>query len=175
MANSDREPFVKIYDRHFKDVYAYVAFRVAPDREAAQDITQDVFLAGLRTFSQFQGNSAPLTWLRAIARSKVADYFRASVPTRAAGGDSISELAADLGDSRPNREERAFPLSVVMRRLSDKHAELLELKYLEGLSVREVARIQSMSGKAVESALSRARDAFRKAYQGISNEKGVVQ
>jgi DNA-directed RNA polymerase specialized sigma24 family protein len=62
-----------------------------------------------------------------------------------------------------------------MRELPVKYADLLEEKYLEGLSVADIARRRGESDKAVESNLSRARDAFRQAFARMNQAKEITQ
>ncbi len=162
-AQGERD-FEKICCSCFDDVYSYVAFRVAPDAEAASDITQEVFLAALKALPDFQGEGSPLAWLRAIARHKVGDYFRARKALPDPPADS--QLGVVVGGWSKHQQE-ALLVSQVLRRLPANYAELLEEKYLDEASVREIARRRNMSEKAVESALSRARDAFRKAFERL--------
>lgn len=154
------------FDRHIDDVYSYVAYRVAPDREAARDIAQEVFLAALKGLAKFRGNDdGARHWLRGIARHKVADHFRARFPhvDRDALGIGVPDQTAT--QTPGDRQRRALMVSWVMRQLPGRYADLLEDKYLEGLSVRAIARQRETTEKAVESALSRARDAFRAIYR----------
>ena len=53
-----------IFNGNFEQVYAYVAYRVAPDWEAAEDITQDVFLGAFQSKQAFHSNGSALAWLR---------------------------------------------------------------------------------------------------------------
>ncbi len=76
MPEDKSESLEAVFDRHFDDVYGYVAYRLAPDLEAARDVTQEVFLAALRSWASYRGDGAVVSWLRAIARRKVADHLR---------------------------------------------------------------------------------------------------
>lgn len=75
----DRSPITtlgKLFDRHFDEIYAYLAFRVAPDLEAAQDLSQEVFTAAVENLGSLRDENAARSWLLQIARNKVADHFR---------------------------------------------------------------------------------------------------
>ena len=160
-----------LFDHHFDEVYGYVAYRVAPDFEAARDITQDVFLAAAESLGKFRGDSSALTWLRALARRKVADHFR-----RRASRGRLEESYRDVPAARDHaddlaRYEQALFVGHVMRQLPADQADLLEWKYLDGLPVREIAARRGATEKATESALTRARDAFRKLYEEITKSQ----
>lgn len=157
-----------MFEQHFDAVYAYVAYRVAPDRQAAEDLTQEVFLAAFESMASFRGDCSALSWLRMIARNKVADHFRARVVAAApAPLASIEDPAAQVAAVWTQRQERALRVSVALRRLPAGYADLLEEKYLDGLSVRLMAQRRGQSEKSVESALSRARVAFREIYHRL--------
>ncbi len=156
--------FTEIYDEHFAKVYAYVAYRVGPREPALDDIVQDVFVAALRGLPRFRPDRPVLTWLRAIARHKVADHFR----SRGTSAPEVLGLAdVDRGLAGSPEERRDLAVSHVMRRLNSRHADLLEAKYLDGLSVKDMARRRGESEKAIESALSRAREEFRSVFRQL--------
>jgi RNA polymerase sigma-70 factor (ECF subfamily) len=157
-----RPDFGAIYDRHFRDVYAYVAYRLGGRTAAVEDLVEEVFLAALKGLPRFRPERPVLTWLRAIARNKVADHFRSAGRSHAPLPDGDPEADAQLAS--PARE-RAARVSAAMQALPPHYVALLEEKYLDGLSVRQMAGRRGVNPKAVESALARARGAFRDALQ----------
>jgi len=158
MPSESLNSFKAVFERHFDEVYGYVAYRVAPDLEEARDLTQEVFLAALKSWDTYRGDASPLTWLRSIARRKVADHLTARAQQNSARG---ATSLTNLTNGHTNLDERAAILSRAMRKLPLDRVELLEEKYLEGRSVREIAKQRGITEKAVESALSRARGALR--------------
>ena len=159
-----------IFNGNFEQVYAYVAYRVAPDWEITEDITQEVFLGAFQSKQSFHDNGSALAWLRGIARHKVADHFRGrdgSVlsPQRISPKPASTLPAKPVNATEGNPPERAVLVAMALRQLPENYAGLLEEKYLEGFSVRRIARSRSSTEKAVESALTRARAAFRQAYR----------
>ncbi len=159
--------FDELFERHFDSVYSYAAYRVAPDFEAAKDITQDVFVAAFEQLGGFRRQASVLTWLRSIARNKVADYFRAKAVAGAQIEDEAEALLLSHNPIPPGAREEALLVSLAMRRLPEHYAEALERKYIAGLSVKEMASNMGMSEKAVESTLSRAREAFRELFRSL--------
>jgi len=157
--------FQGIFEAHFESVYGYVAYRVMPDAAAAADITQDVFLAAVRTWPSFRHNGSILTWLRAIARRRVADHFRSR--RRTAG-----LVEADVAAPETETVDRSRAVARAMRRLPVRYVELLEAKYLDELSVEAIARERRETPKAVESALTRAREAFRQHFNRLQGTEG---
>jgi len=168
MSGDSTVSFEAVFRQHFADIYGYVAFRLSPQVQDAQDMTQEVFVAGLRAWGSFRGDTTPLQWLRAIARKKLADYFerkRTSISIEAVRPSA--EIKVD-----PGAMERAEMLSATMRAIPQEYAELLEEKYLDGLAVCEIARRRRKSEKAIESSLSRARVAFREKFLQCRSNTG---
>ena len=163
----------QLFGHYFDKVYSYIAYRLTPDLETARDITQDVFLAAFEQLDGYRGDASSLTWLRSIARHKVADHFRersrASSPLTQ-GLDALEEHACPPTSPA---QEQALLVSLAMRQLPDHYVEVLEEKYIEGLPVTDMASARGMNEKAVESMLSRAREAFRIAFEKLrAREEG---
>lgn len=72
----DAGAFAQLYDRYVAEVYAFVAVRL-PGREAAEDVTQAIFMRALQALPSCREDAAFPGWLFAIARNLVADYYRA--------------------------------------------------------------------------------------------------
>ncbi len=164
-----------IFEQCFDSVYAYVAYRVAPDFDAARDITQETFLACCETMSNYRGEASRLTWLRAIARNKVVDHVRRAKKDVACEFDAAALDQVSVKHNRAHSEarEQAVLVGAVMRRVPKHYADVLEAKYLDDLPVEEIARRCNKTAKAIESILTRARNAFRVAYDELTKREGV--
>jgi len=168
VTNDSARDFASVFERHFGDVYGYVAYRLGGDAASAGEVTQEVFLAALRSWASYRGDGAPLTWLRAIARRKVVDHFRARARRGARVDlDALPAPPAEQAEATP----QAALVAAVMRSLPGEDAELLEEKYLDGLSLREMAGRRRRTEKAVESALSRARERFRQSFRRLKSRQ----
>src|SRR5690606_35961644 len=64
--NGDLQALREVYERHHRRVYGLV-LRLAADREAAQDVTQEVFIQLWRNLERFRGESKFSTWLHTVA------------------------------------------------------------------------------------------------------------
>ena len=62
-------------DRFGNDMYRYALARL-PDAETAQDLVQEALVAAIGAYKQFQGKSSMKTWLIAILKRKIVDYYR---------------------------------------------------------------------------------------------------
>jgi RNA polymerase sigma-70 factor (ECF subfamily) len=70
-----QDAFIQLYERFFPMVYAWARFKVPePD---AEDVTQEIFIAVMKSLVNFKSQSKVSTWLRTITNHKIADYYRA--------------------------------------------------------------------------------------------------
>ena len=83
--------------------------------------------------------------------------------------DSLWSVVGDGPEDSLCRKEVTRLVQVALDRLPPRYASALEWKYLEGLSVREIAEKLEVSAKAAESVLTRARIAFRDAFVSLTD------
>lgn len=141
-------------------VYRYVRFRVAT-REAAEDVTSDVFVKALRSFHRYDpGRASPRTWLLRIARNAVTDHLR---QLRRRGSlhvslDRVPDLAVEgpTPEERMIRQERIHRLLNGARMLRKSDQEILSLRYGSGMDNAEIAAHLGVSNNAVAVRLHRA-------------------
>ncbi|MCL5996556.1 MAG: RNA polymerase sigma factor [Chloroflexi bacterium] len=168
------EAFCKDYtDR----VRLYVSARLADGSSAEHDdLTQIIIIAAIKNVKNYRGNSSLLTWLLGIARNKVADAFEDHVKRRQVE-ISMSDMVdsdgneLDLPDHLPENEPETVALlndlrghiRVALNTLRAEYQEVLLLRYVEDLSVAEVAEVLGLSKRKVEYRLTEARAAFRQA------------
>ncbi len=138
--------FEQVYRRYFRDIYAYVAYRVS-GRAAAEDVTSQVFEKALDAWDGYDPERAAVsTWLFTIARNAVSDHFR----RLARHGDAeLNESAADPQSTDPEAElvngERRRELSLAMAGLDAREQELLALKFGAALTNRHIAELMEIS------------------------------
>ncbi len=164
-ARTEPDDFVRLYERAVTEVYSYLASRVA-DRGAAEDLTQDVFVAGANRAAA--GDPVDLPWLIGVARHKLVDHWRAQ-----ARADRNLALAHSFTRDRVTEEPIAIeagPAAVVLASLNVTYRTVLVLRHVDGLSVGAVAGHLGRSLEATEQILSRARAAFRDKYKEWPDE-----
>ncbi len=164
----DPAEFRRACDHYLPSLWRYVCTRVDGDPHVAEDIVAETMLAFIQTVDRAGDATSivnPGAWLRTVATNKVQDYFRATARVRRLMDETRHNApeADDSGDpvKRKEREERRAEVRQVMDQLPDQYRTALEWKYLDKLSVREIARRWGAKEKAVESILFRARNEFR--------------
>lgn len=159
-----RSSFREIYPRLFRFVFSRSS--LAPGD--VDDIVQETLTHGWQQRHEFLEQSSFETWLMSIARHKIADFWRGRNRSRGADVaralERIDEAAIpeDLLKTAELRERVADAID----RLHDDYARVLTLRYLDDLPIREIAERLGETESAIESRLTRARDAFRKLLGG---------
>jgi RNA polymerase sigma-70 factor (ECF subfamily) len=156
------------YDEAYEPLYAYVHWRSGGLEELAEEVVQETWLVAVRRVRSFDPREGSfLAWLRGIAanvlRNRLRRRARASrrEPFR---GEPESNAPADADAIRRERSRR---IAAALADLPERYEAVLRAKYLEGASVAQIAGSSGQTSKAVESLLSRARQAFREKYQGF--------
>lgn len=145
----------------------FIRLRVDDPKEA-EEIFQETLLAAWEGFGSFRGKAAFSTWLGAIARHEIGDFYRkkkikAFLFSRLPWLENLASQA--LGPEQALlRGEYEKKVAEGLKSLSEGYREVLRLKYYEGLSMKEIASALNETTKAVESRLFRARQAFGQAY-----------
>jgi RNA polymerase sigma-70 factor (ECF subfamily) len=137
--------------------------------EDVEEVLQDSLLSALDSLALYSGRSSIFTWLCGIARHEIADFYRKQkIKTVVFSRLPFIEgfVSKALGPSAVMmRREYERQVVEALEMILPHYREILELKYMDGLSVKEIAKKLGMSFKACESALTRARRAFEMAYE----------
>jgi RNA polymerase sigma-70 factor (ECF subfamily) len=154
---------LELYDRALPVVYGYLAARVG-DRSTAEELTSEVFLAAVDAVRRPQPPPVDTAWLVGVARHKLVDHWRRR-------GREERKLAAVAALPQADDDPWDVRLDVLhardtLGRLGATHRMALTLRYLDGLSIPEMARELGRSRHATEALVVRARAAFRRAYDG---------
>lgn len=136
------------------------------NRDDAEEIFQDVLVDVVDSLPLFRGKSSFFTWLCGIANHEIADFFRRKrlKTFLFSHFPFLENLATEAltPDEQFEKEELRKEVRKVLKALIEGYKEVLRLKYIEGLSMQEIAKKAKTTIKAVESKLTRAREAFRK-------------
>jgi RNA polymerase sigma-70 factor, ECF subfamily len=151
-AQRDRADFAPLYRRYVDRVYGY-AFYLLGDHHDAEDATERTFLAALDALGRFRDEGATFrAWLFRIAHNHVANALRSRGRRRAASLDAVPE-PADGPSGDPERSaalaDEARRLRAAVAALPDDRRQVIVLRFVDGLSTREVADVLHRSPGAV--------------------------
>ena len=132
------------------------------DPTVAEDLTGETFLAAVRAVREGKVPDLTIAWLVTVARNKLVDHWRRLAREERSlrlATDPDADVVDDGMDARFDRHARE-----VLAELGAHHRAALTLRYLDGLSVPEVADHLGRTVHATEALLVRARHAFRARY-----------
>lgn len=156
------EALLVLYDRSLPEVFGYLVRR-CPTETLAEDLTAETFLAAVDAVRKGRGAGLTTGWLITVARNKLVDHWRRAEREERArrlmvAPDPVPEADDWIDDIDPGRA------LAVLDRLGAHHRIALTLRYLDGMSVPQVADQLDRTVHATEALLVRARSAFRRAY-----------
>jgi len=160
-AQKDPSRFAELYELHFERVYAYIARRV-PDRASAQDLTSHVFHQALANLGKFKWRGAPFAaWLFRIGANAIADHARRAT-RELSNPDDSSPLRFAAGDVIYVEEvERSARLFSLIRQLPEDQRRVIQSRFAEEKSIREIANELGRTEGAVKQLQFRALQTLR--------------
>ncbi|MGW6458225.1 ECF subfamily RNA polymerase sigma factor, BldN family [Streptomyces sp. NPDC055078] len=154
----EAEAFGRLYDQYSDTVYRYIYYRVG-GKATAEDLTSETFLRALRRISTFTWQGRDFgAWLVTIARNLVADHFKSSrFRLEVTTGEMLdaNEVERSPEDSVLESLSNAALLEAV-RKLNPQQQECVTLRFLQGLSVAETARVMGKNEGAIKTLQYRA-------------------
>ena len=182
MHGGEETAFDEFFADYFPRLFRFAVLRLR-DPDAAEDIVQTSLIAAVRHLGSWRGEATLFTWLCTICRREVSAWEKRTSrrvtvalveddPGLRAALESIG-AAAEPPDAGLARADTGRIVQLVLDHLPPRYSRALEWKYLEDLSVDDIAVRLQCTPKAAESLLTRARDAFRDAFaalQAAANE-----
>jgi RNA polymerase sigma-70 factor, ECF subfamily len=169
-AQHDPSRFADLYERHFERVYAFVVRRVR-DRDAAEELTAEVFHRALAHLPRFETRGAPFgAWLFSIARNALID--RAKLATReVVDSDSLPEIGGgpDADDELDRVEALARLFRYVDELPADQRTVIVD-RFVEDRSIRETAQRLGRSEGAIKQLQHRALETLRRGMRAPAED-----
>jgi RNA polymerase sigma-70 factor (ECF subfamily) len=180
LLGGDEAAFTQFFDGHFSRLYRFALRRTNGDADAAEEIVQKTLIVAVRRLHTFRGEATLFTWLCAICRREITAWQTTRGRQTAvmlpedspAARDQLAALAAFAAqqpDETFSRNETARLVQVALELLPGSYSEVLEWKYIYGLTVDEISQRMSSGPKAVESLLTRARKSFRQVFSVLAH------
>jgi RNA polymerase sigma factor (sigma-70 family) len=158
-----------LYQQYLPSVWRFAFAQLSGNTAGAEDVVSETFLAAVRQIAGLAPEGGSVGgWLIGIARHKVQDLRRRAARMRTTLEDNLAAAPLSSEDDPRTALEAAEVRQCVggiMDAMGDEERTVLEWKYLDDLSVREIARRLGRTEKAVEAALYRARQTFRAAFE----------
>jgi RNA polymerase sigma-70 factor (ECF subfamily) len=138
--------FEQIYDANVVPIYRFIYARVG-NRPDAEDLTAQVFVRAVEQLDTERDNPQIVSWLYRVSQNAIADYWRAFYRLPLVGTEQVAPgwepVAEDGGTTAPEPETDAngsrARVQALLKRLPEHYARVLELRFLQRLTVAETA------------------------------------
>jgi RNA polymerase sigma-70 factor (ECF subfamily) len=175
----DETAFDEFFGRYFPRLYRFALPRLDGNEDAAEEVVQRVLIRAIQKLDSYKGEAALLTWLCTLCRREIARWheregrvreisFFDDRPEIRTALDALAHLDSDDPEAALQRRELSALVQLTLDHLPGPYGEALEWKYIQGLSVDEIANRLGVGYKAAESLLTRARVAFRDGFSFVS-------
>jgi RNA polymerase sigma-70 factor (ECF subfamily) len=183
----DEAAFRGLFDSFFPRLYRFALARLDGDPEGAREVVQQTFCKAIERLDTYRGEAALYTWFCQVCRNTLIDYQRAmnretrnvvlleDQPNVRAILESFVAPVAEQPDQRAWQQDVRRLVQATVDTLPDHYSEILELKYVDGLSLQDIAEQLNVGTKAAESLLQRARRAFREAILEVAETPDALQ
>ena len=170
----------KWVDRYSDYLFNYTIVRVN-DRELANDIISETFLAGLKSMKNFKGEASERTWLISILKRKIIDHYRRSNSVKGQAevkihfsdseteGDWLEERVADLSDmtAEDQMENKELGLAILdcLDQLNEKQAQIFKMKTIDGMETEAICNEFNITASNLWVIIHRARTSLAKCLE----------
>jgi len=167
--NSIRRRFGKIYDKYIDQIYRFI-FLKTNSQEVAEDLTSEVFI---KAFEKFKEDPKIIKNMRAflyqVARNRVIDFYRQRNKE-----DNISvDDYKGISDSNQDLEKKIYldsqmeKIKIALANINSDYQDVILMRYVDGLSIGEIASALNKSESAVRVSIHRALNSLRKELEKI--------
>ncbi len=163
--DGDEDAFDTLCDRYLPCIFNRLRSRLPP--EVVEDVTQEVFVAAVQGIGRFRGQSRFRTWITAIARHKVADYYR----RRSRRLEVVPLDVETVNPAAPDAWEERALVRVALRCLPEHYQEVLLLRFAEGMPFKQIADSLELSLEATKSRYRRAVSAMAQELEVNRDER----
>ena len=147
MAQRDNRHFGPLYEAYFEQIYRFIFKRLGGDEAASGDLTQHTFIKAMANISKYEDRGLPFSaWLYRIAQNEVNMFFRSQqrnyfveINERQLSG--LLEESGETGFTQQDLEQ----LINVINNLEESHLDLIELRFFQNMSFKEIADIYSIT------------------------------
>ena len=163
----DRKATAEFVSRCADWAYPFLRRRLMPRVEIIEDLMQELMIGAWTNLASYRGESGLRSWILAIARHKVDDYYRKHIREAAfkedddPGRETMTTPLLDEGIDSAMRRER---IEKTLARMPESYALALLWRYRDEKSLLDMAHTCGKTEKAVERLLARARESFKRRW-----------
>lgn len=172
----ERDGFDEFFAIYFSRLVRFCRTRVR-DQKAVEDIVQETLVKAISNLHSYRGEALLYSWLCSICRNQISDWYSknskrleqdVSIDNDPNVLAALESLGIRVQEDMSDRIALKDMVTMVLDHLPERYGRILEMKYLEGMSVHEIATRLELGQLAVQSLLSRARTAFKTGFTELT-------
>lgn len=162
------------FAEYFPRLYRFALVQLGRDEQGAEEVVQATLIRAVRKLHTYRGEASLFGWLCTLCRREMHAWLQrhgrsvevslTDLPAARMALDAVARLDHDDPEREARRHELSQLVRVTLDQLPARYGQVLEWKYIQELSVDEIALRLGVGYKAAESLLTRARQAFREAF-----------
>jgi RNA polymerase sigma-70 factor (ECF subfamily) len=167
LAQKDPKAFEPLYKRYFERITQYVYHRVE-SKELAFDITANTFYNALSKLSSYRSKGVPFSaWLYRIAFNEIQQHYR-----RAKTQGILNVSKKGINEMAETLQENSYPINdaqlfEALEQLKDEEIELINMRFFEDRSFKEIADILAMGESACKMKLYRILEKLKNSFNHL--------
>jgi RNA polymerase sigma-70 factor (ECF subfamily) len=165
------EALTEIHARYSKKVLGFFLRMTKGDEEKSHDLVQDLFLRILEKHHLFDPTKRFYTWMFTISSNMVKSSYRERIHEGIEEGSKEFDFHFDFSDNRIDREVFQHSLKAAIEQLEEHHRMVFVLRYMEELTVKEIAEIIEQPEGTVKSRIFYATKKITKALNEFTPEQ----
>jgi len=165
---SKKNDFSKIYDEHVAKIYRFVYLKVGT-QETAEDLSSEVFMRAWSSFAKPPAIKNIQAFLYGIARNVVADYYRKKGRVQVVSIEETVIVSPESLEEQASLSMDIENIQKVLKELSDDYQNLIIWRYIDELSISEIAQITGKTEDNVRVGVHRALQAVK---EKIEEDRG---
>lgn len=169
--DGDFDKMSLLYERHYRQLFGYL-FKMTKQKEASEDLVQNVFFRLLKYRKNFNGDGVFRAWMYHVARNVLHDHYQKAkrIPSNVDLHVFEGRMEEDiLADEQIEKKQAVETLIKAMEQLSAENRELLILCRYQDLKHQEIARILNISEGAVKVRVHRAMNELKSIFLKMEN------
>jgi RNA polymerase sigma-70 factor (ECF subfamily) len=170
-----RQDFINVFREHKDAIYRF-AWRMTGSPAAAEDITQESFLALWKSSAAYDSARAPMRpYLLAVARNLILKRWRTEGRFTSLEEQDGDAVVTRMLTYQPASEEAGVLVAKAVASLPPLQRDVLILAEYEDLRLEEIARIAGVEVSAVKARLHRARNNLRRLLSDLRNYARTIE
>lgn len=167
--SSARKRFGKIYNKYINQIFRFIFLKTS-SQEIAEDLTSEVFI---KAFEKFKEDPKIVKNMRAflyqIARNKIIDFYRQREKETNISIDDYKGLSDDNQDleKKIHLDSQMERVRIALANINPDYQDVILMRYVDGLSIAEIASALNKSESAVRVSIHRALNSLRKELEKI--------